>query len=184
MSTTAPGEATVTTGTATDLAGPPSPATIGGLARWANVAPSTLRYYEDLGLLEPAELTEPAEPAEPTDEAEHAEQTAADAGQRRYAPTAAGIVGAILLLREVGFSVREMRELIDARAGSPRGWRQLTERKIAELDHRIAAARQARDALDHARRCQHGDIVDCPDFQAVVADHVAGRSLDPAEPRR
>jgi MerR family regulatory protein len=58
--------------------------TIGELARRAGVATSALRYYEELGLL----------PA-PT----------RVSGQRRYPESAVGLVGIILLLREVGFSL-------------------------------------------------------------------------------
>lgn len=139
MSTAGPGET-------------PDLLTIGELARWANVAPATLRHYEDLGLLEPAEpLADP----------------------RRYASSAVGVVDVILLLDAVGFTPRETRELIDARSGSPRSWRQLTERKVAVLDRQIVAARVARDALQHALRCEHGGIVECPRFRALVSDHRA-----------
>ena len=144
MSTAVPGET-------------PDLLTIGELARWADVATSTLRHYEDLGLLEPVD------PA---------------ADPRLYAPEAVGTVDVILLLREVGFTPREMKELLDARVGSPRSWRQLTERKIAALELQITAAWLARAALEHALGCEHESIVDCPRFRALVADHRAGRVLD------
>jgi DNA-binding transcriptional MerR regulator len=123
--------------------------TLGELARWSNVTTAELRHYEALGLLDPAEpLSEP----------------------RRYTAAAVGLVDVIVLLHEVGFTPRETRELLDARAGSPRSWRQLTERKIAALDRQIAAARRARAALDHALGCEHDGIVDCPELRALVAD--------------
>lgn len=131
--------------------------TIGELARWANVASATLRHYEALGLLDPAAppLSEPG----------------------RYPASAVGLVEVILLLHEVGFTPRETRELLDARAGSPRSWRQLTERKIAVLDRQIDAARLARAALDHALGCEHDGIVDCPRFRALATARRAGRPL-------
>lgn len=174
MSTTAPGETTRTPDapgapatldapaeppasaeplTPVTPAAPTEPAgllTTGELARWASVAPATVRHYEDLGLLEPA-----ARQPEPP----------------RYAASAVGLVNVILLLRDVGFTPREMKELIDARSGSSRAWRDLAERKIVALDRQIATAKMARDALDHALRCEHDGIVDCPRFRAVVADH-------------
>jgi DNA-binding transcriptional MerR regulator len=137
--------------------------TIGELARQAGVATSTLRYYEDVGLLSPTERV---------------------SGQRRYSSSIVGAVGAILLLRDVGFTLREMKELLEARADSPRGWRDLTERKLADLDRQIAAAKVAREALVHALRCEYHDIFDCPNFQAGVADHLAGRALDPSGSHR
>lgn len=137
--------------------------TIGELARRAGVATSSLRYYEDVGLLPPAERV---------------------SGQRRYTPSMLGAVGVILLLRDVGFTLREMKELLEARADAPRGWRDLTERKLADLDRRIATTQVAREALVHALGCEHHDIFDCPNFQAVVADHLAGRALDQSGPHR
>jgi hypothetical protein len=58
--------------------------TIGELACRAGVAPSALRYWEELGLLPTA---------------------ARLAGQRRYPESAVGLVGVILLLRDVGFAI-------------------------------------------------------------------------------
>jgi DNA-binding transcriptional MerR regulator len=60
--------------------------TIGELARRAGVAPSALRYREGLGLL----------PA-----------PARSSGQRRYPESAVALVGVLLLLRDVGFSLAE-----------------------------------------------------------------------------
>jgi DNA-binding transcriptional MerR regulator len=130
--------------------------TIGELARWANVTNATLRHYEALGLLDPA-----APPPEPG----------------RYPASAAGLVEVIVLLHEVGFTPRETREMLDARAGSPRSWRQLTERKIAVLDRQIDAARLARAALDHALGCEHERIVDCRQFRELATAHRTGRAL-------
>jgi hypothetical protein len=33
---------------------------------------------------------------------------------------------------------------------------------LAELDHQIANAQTAREAIEHALRCPHHDIVECP----------------------
>jgi DNA-binding transcriptional MerR regulator len=139
----------------------PDPLTIGELARWSNVTAATLRHYEDLGLLTPIDpLADP----------------------RRYDGSTIGLVGILLLLHEVGFTPREMRELIDARSGSPRSWRQLTERKIDTLGRRIAAARLARDALEHALGCEHEGIVDCPRFREMAVDGAAPGALARPEP--
>jgi DNA-binding transcriptional MerR regulator len=138
--------------------------TIGELARWANVATAQLRHYEDLGLLDPV--------GPRSDD------------PRLYPASTVGLVEIILLLEAVGFTPRETRELIDARVGSPRSWRQLTERKIAALDRQIDAARLARAALDHALGCEHDGIVDCPRFRALVTDHreAPERVPEPIEP--
>jgi DNA-binding transcriptional MerR regulator len=130
--------------------------TIGELARRTRLAPSALRYYEELGLLAPARRV---------------------SGQRRYPPSAVETVGVILFLRDVGFSLAETRTLMASRAESPAAWRELVRRKVAELDEQIAKAGAARVALDHALRCRQQDVLECPNFWDVVAARLAGRSL-------
>jgi DNA-binding transcriptional MerR regulator len=130
--------------------------TIGELSRRTDVATSALRYYEELGLLRPA---------------------ARVSGHRRYPPDAVGVVGAILFLRDVGFTLDEIRRLMAARSKSPRAWRDLARRKLEELDARIAEAQAARVAVEHALACPHEDIVACPNFQEVVRLRLAGTPL-------
>lgn len=130
--------------------------TIGELARTTGVATSALRYWEELGLL-PAPVRV--------------------AGQRRYPESAAGQVGAILLLRELGLSLRESKALLAAD-----GWRAVLERKLADLDERIAKAQTARQAVAHALGCPHDDLTECPSFAAAIADRLAGKPLEELEP--
>lgn len=128
--------------------------TIGELAVKAGVATSALRYYEELGLLPaPARI----------------------AGQRRYPESAVGLVGAILLLSEVGFTLAEQKALM-----ASGGWRRLARGKVAELDARIARAQAARDVIEHALRCPHENVVECPNFARTVAARLAGLPLDEA----
>jgi DNA-binding transcriptional MerR regulator len=130
--------------------------TIGELSRRTGVATSALRYYDDLRLLRPA---------------------ARVSGHRRYPPDAVGAVGTILFLRDVGFTLDEIRRLLAARWKSRGAWHELARRKIVELDERIADARAARVAVEHALACPHDDIVACPNFQEVVRRRLAGTPL-------
>ena len=135
--------------------------TIGELARRVGVAPSALRYYEELGLLPtPARVS----------------------GQRRYPESAGGLVGIILLLREVGFSLAEQKAFMASRAVARHDWQQLAQRKLAELDDQIAKAQTAREAIDHALHCPHEEIFECPNFARVVADRLDGKPLHEAHP--
>jgi len=135
--------------------------TIGELARRAGVATSALRYYEELGLLPaPARIS----------------------GQRRYPESAAWLVGVILLLRDVGFSLAEQKAFMASRAAAPGDWRRLARRKLAELDDQIANAQTAREAIDHALACPRDDILECPTFAAVTAARLTGQPLHQAHP--
>jgi DNA-binding transcriptional MerR regulator len=133
--------------------------TIGELARRTGVAPSALRYYEEIGLLSPATRV---------------------SGQRRYGPDAVDLVGAVLFLADVGFTLAEIEKLMAARSTSPQSWRELARRKLVELDERIAEAQAARVAVEHALACPHDDIVTCPNFQEVVRLRLAGKPYEDA----
>ncbi|MGS2648544.1 MerR family transcriptional regulator [Streptosporangium sp. G12] len=133
--------------------------TIGELASRTGVATSALRYWEELGLLPvPARVS----------------------GQRRYPPSAVGLVGVVVLLRDVGFTLREIKAFIASRSPAGDGWRELYRRKLAELDQRIAQAQVARTAIAHGLACPHEDIFECPNFAGGVAALLAGSSLEEA----
>jgi DNA-binding transcriptional MerR regulator len=125
--------------------------TIGELSRRTGVAASALRYYEELGLLPaPARVS----------------------GQRRYPESAVTIVAAIRLQSDAGFTLAEQKALIAPRDGAP-DWRELAQRKLEELDERIARAQAARDAISHGLRCPRRDAAQRPDFRAVCPDFQA-----------
>jgi DNA-binding transcriptional MerR regulator len=137
-----------------------SPLTIGELARRTGVSASALRYYEEVGLL-PAPRRA--------------------SGQRRYPESAAAAVTVITLLSDAGFTLAEQRALIAPGAGGD-DWSEIAQRKLAELDQRIARAQAARAAISHALRCPRRDAarrpdfhVVCPDFQAQLSPERAGR---------
>ena len=124
---------------------------IGELARRTGVATSALRYYERIGLLSPAER----------------------AGQRRrYTASSAERVALIRLYQDAGFTLAEIRRLLAAKSQGRRGWGDLAERKIAELDARIADAQQAKKLIKHALECPHPDLLTCPNFRSAIEDHL------------
>ena len=135
--------------------------TIGELAKRTGVATSALRYYEELGLLPaPGRVS----------------------GQRRYPESAVGLVGVILLLRDVGFSLGESKAFLASRTQAVDGWRRLAQRKLADLDEQIAKAQTAKEAITHALHCPHDDITTCPTSSKVIAARLAGTPLADAHP--
>ncbi len=117
---------------------------IGELARRTGTATSALRYYERIGLLSPAERV----------------------GQRRhYSPSSAERVALIRLCQDAGFTLAEIGRLLD---GWSRAWGRLAERKIAELDARIADAQRAKKLITHALECPHLDLLACPNFRSAL----------------
>ncbi|MEV4179068.1 MerR family transcriptional regulator [Nonomuraea sp. NPDC049709] len=133
--------------------------TIGELASRTGVATSALRYWEELGLLPaPARVS----------------------GQRRYPPSAVQLVGVVVLLRDVGFTLREVKAFIASRSPAGDGWRELYQRKLAELERRIAQAQVARTAIAHGLACPHQDIFECSHFTSGIAALLAGSTLEEA----
>ncbi|MFI1459266.1 MerR family transcriptional regulator [Nocardia carnea] len=133
--------------------------TIGELASRTGVATSALRYWEGLGLFPaPARV----------------------AGQRRYPPSAVGLVSVVVALQKVGFTLREIKAFIASGSVADAGWRELYQYKLDELDQQIAQAMAARTALAHGLACTHQDIVECPKFTSGVAALLAGSSLEEA----
>lgn len=130
---------------------------IGELARATGVAASALRYWEELGLLPaPARVS----------------------GQRRYPASAVELVGMILVLRDAGFTLRELKTLIASRHEGFEAWRELHQRKLAELDERISRAQAARTAIAHGLACPHDEgVLHCPNFGRILAARLAGVSL-------
>jgi DNA-binding transcriptional MerR regulator len=135
--------------------------TIGELAKRTGVATSALRYYEERGLI-PAPVRV--------------------SGQRRYPEPAVGLVGMILLLRDLGFSLRESKALLASRTPAGEGWRSLAQRKLADLDQQIAKAQTAKEAITHGLACPHDDFTTCPKFTSIVAARLAGQPLEEAHP--
>ncbi|NUS01088.1 MAG: MerR family transcriptional regulator [Nonomuraea sp.] len=138
--------------------------TIGELAARTGVATSALRYWEELGLLPaPARVS----------------------GQRRYPPSAVELVGVVLLLRDVGFTLREVKAFVASRTPGGDGWREMYERKLAELDQRIAQAQVARTAIAHGLACPHKNIFECSNFANGVTALLTGSRRSPwRAPRR
>jgi MerR family redox-sensitive transcriptional activator SoxR len=108
---------------------------IGELARRAGLATSAIRYYERAGVLAPAERV---------------------AGRRRYGPEAVRRLGVVAIAQHAGFTLAEIRELLDGTdAGAPAGdaLRALAERKLPEVEALIARAEAMRAWLTLAREC-------------------------------
>jgi DNA-binding transcriptional MerR regulator len=124
---------------------------IGELARRTGVATSALRYYERIGLLPPAER----------------------AGQRRrYPPSSAERVGVIRLCQDAGFTLAEIGRLLASASSGRRAWDRLAERKISELDARIADAQRAKKLIDRGLQCPHNDLLSCPNFRSALEAHL------------
>ena len=119
---------------------------IGSVAEAAGLPAKTIRYYESIGLIQPAGRRAN--------------------GYRSYSETDMRTLAFIKRARSLGFSVEEVRELLDLwrdRSRRSAKVKSLATRHIDALDRKIAELQSMREALAHlVKRC-HGDSrPDCP----------------------
>ena len=132
--------------------------TIGQMARSAGASVETIRFYEREGLLE-----HPARSA---------------SGYRNYPPEAVARLRMIRQAKELGFSLNEIKELLALRVAPGKSCsdvRARTERKIADIDQRIAALKRMKAALARlAAACLgRGPTSECPILEALESESPA-----------
>jgi Hg(II)-responsive transcriptional regulator len=135
---------------------------IGDVSAKAGVNIQTLRYYERRGL-----LPEPAR---------------GSSGYRLYDPETVRLVRFIKRAQELGFTLREIEELIELRQSPRRGGevRALAATKVEDIERRIRqlkAMRKALGGLVAACDCDGGTLA-CPIIEALddpVEPVVAGK---------
>jgi MerR family transcriptional regulator, redox-sensitive transcriptional activator SoxR len=121
-----------------DLKSSPDLLTVGELARLTRRRTSALRYYEQVGLLQPA---------------------ARVSGHRRYEPSAVRTVAIIDTAQQAGLTLEEIRPLLD---GEPvEELRRVARRKLPEVDALLERAQVVRRWLEAAARCECPSLDDC-----------------------
>ena len=106
--------------------------TIGEVARRANVATSTIRYYERLGLL-------------------HADTRVS--GQRRYRPETLRRLVFIGMLQDAGLALDDIDGILGAASAAE--WKQIARRRLEMLDTELERLQQARSYLAGALFCRY-----------------------------
>jgi MerR family redox-sensitive transcriptional activator SoxR len=135
--------------------------TIGQVAARAGLRTSSIRYYESVGVLpEPDRVS----------------------GQRRYSPEVLTRLGFIDIAQQAGFSLEEIRELLD---GSTEGQasdrlQALARRKLPDIEELIARAEAMKVWLQAAGDCQCQSL----DLCVLFSDAAHSSLPDKPEPRR
>lgn len=120
---------------------------IATVARRAGVPASTLRFYEEKGLIRSV--------------GRHGLRRVFDAGVLER-------LALIALGRAAGFSLDEIARMF-ATDGGPRIDRQLLSDKADELDRTIRRLSALREGLRHAARCPAPSHMECPTFRRLLA---------------
>lgn len=140
--------------------------TIGEVARATGRTPSSIRYYERIGLI-PA----PARPG----------------GQRRYPAAVLRTLAVIETAQRAGLSLEEIRLLLGASPGDQGAVERLRDvatRKLPEVRTLIERAELVRTWLEAAAECACPSLEDCPLFDDEVPFPGPGTAGRPGALRR
>jgi DNA-binding transcriptional MerR regulator len=119
---------------------------IGEVARQSGLPPSTLRYYEERGLI----------------------ASAGRSGLRRqFDEEVLERLALVSLGREAGFTLDEIGGMVAA-DGRPSIDRELLAAKADELDRTIRRLTALRDGLRHAAACPAPSHLECPTFRRLL----------------
>ena len=124
---------------------------IGQVARQSGVGVETVRFYERQGLLDKPSRNE--------------------SGYRQYPPEAVSRLHFIKKAKEVGFSLREIKELLSLRLDTTatcQDVRSRAEAKILDIEQKLQALTRMKQALtDLTKACSgRGSVSECPILQS------------------
>ena len=122
---------------------------IGEIAERFGLATHVLRHWEAMGLITPIRV---------------------EGARRRYGPDDLYRVAVILRVKEAGFSLEEIHEMMATSDAAKR--RAVLLRRREELARRIAEAQASLELIDCALDCDHEDLAGCPHFQARVTERI------------
>jgi DNA-binding transcriptional MerR regulator len=135
---------------------------IGEVARRVGVPPSTLRYYEEKGLI----------------------RSVGRRGLRRtFDPDVLERLALITLGQSAGFSLEEIASMFAA-DGRPKIDRRKLADKAEELDRTIRRLSSMRDGLRHAAACPAPSHMECPKFRRLMGLAVPAKKLRRPASRR
>jgi MerR family redox-sensitive transcriptional activator SoxR len=122
--------------------------TIGQVAARAGLRTSSIRYYESVGVLDEPERV---------------------SGQRRYSPEIFVRLGFIDVAQRAGFSLEEIRELLEgsSKAQASERLQELAHRKLPDVERLIARAEAMRGWLEAANACECPTLEMCVLFEDV-----------------
>ena len=125
---------------------------IAEVAKRAGVPASTLRFYEEKGLIA---------------------STSRQGLRRRFDPGVLDQLALIALGRAAGFSLDEIGAMFSP-GGRPSIDRQMLSDKADELDRTIRRLRAMSNGLRHAAACPATSHAECPTFQRLLRAAAAG----------
>jgi len=125
---------------------------IGEVAKRSGVPASTLRFYEEKGLIT---------------------STGRQGLRRRFDPGVVERLALIALGRAAGFSLEEIAQMFGA-DGQPNIDRQLLAEKADQIDRMVKKLKAMSNGLKHAAVCPAPNHMECPSFQRLLKAATSG----------
>lgn len=116
---------------------------IGIVSKQSRIPTSTLRYYEELGLIQ---------------------STGRKGLRRQYHSNVLERLALINLGRLAGFSLDEIATIFNQQNGNVQIDRSKLKEKAKEIDKKISNLTAIRDSLVHASNCKASNHLECPTF--------------------
>jgi MerR family redox-sensitive transcriptional activator SoxR len=116
---------------------------IGDIVGQTGVPASTIRYYEEIELLPPAQRVN---------------------GRRRYDEKILQKLNIIRLAQQAGFTIAEIQALLHnfpADAPPSARWQAMAKQKLTELDERIQTIQAMKGILEQTLNCECATLEDC-----------------------
>jgi redox-sensitive transcriptional activator SoxR len=132
---------------------------IGEVRERTGLQPSTLRYYEQRGLIA---------------------SSGRSGLRRRYRPDVLRRIALVRAAQAAGFTLTETADLLDVKPSDTELRKRLSA-KADELDERIQLLATMRDQLRHAVDCRSPRLTDCPNFQQCLDSFLASPRYTPTD---
>lgn len=116
------------------------------VSKESGLAPSTLRYYEKIGLIR---------------------SIGRNGLRRQYSPNILNKLNIISLGRAAGLSLEEIASMFDVDDELAIN-RNLLTQKVEEIDEQIKRLAIVRDNLNHVANCPQSSHLECPSFQKLM----------------
>ncbi|MCQ3930656.1 MAG: MerR family transcriptional regulator [Chloroflexi bacterium] len=115
---------------------------ISEVTRQTGLPPSTLRYYEEIGLIHPTRRV---------------------GGRRQYDETVLQRLALIQTGQQAGFSLAEVGVLLNnvLNAGGAAGWHELVNRKLKEMDALLHNIQNMKRLLEDIMNCDDASLAEC-----------------------
>jgi MerR family transcriptional regulator, redox-sensitive transcriptional activator SoxR len=136
------------------VAGAETTLSISEVAAASGLRPSALRYYEEVELISPVGRR---------------------GGRRHYRPDVVARLGLVALAQDVGFTVAEIRALLDGHAKEKESWREMTGRKLGEIELQMEKLQAMKRLLQAAAACECAGVDGCEFIEAAAERRRSGQ---------